>query len=284
MPRNWDDEWYEPSRPLPAKDGIKAKNVRGAFGTSWWAKRWLAVLESFGWGSRLTRGRSYARQGQVLNIELQAGQVSAKVQGSRATPYKVKIQLPPLSDAQWERAVDGMATQALFAARLLASEMPQSIEDAFGAADVPLFPQSARDVATDCSCPDPANPCKHIAAVYYLLGERFDEDPFLLFQLRGRTREQIVEALRARRASATDEAPHDLPTPAEAMPRLEDLLDRFYQAGSQLDTVAPRIAAPEMQAGILRRMGAPPADTEGDLRAIYQAMTSHVLNKVFGDE
>ena len=80
MPRYWDDEWYEPSRPRPVKDGIKAKNVRGAFGASWWAKRWIAALETFGWGNRLTRGRSYARQGQVLNIDLQLGRVNANVQ------------------------------------------------------------------------------------------------------------------------------------------------------------------------------------------------------------
>ena len=155
MPRDWDDEWYEPSRPRPAKDGIKARNVRGAFGTSWWAKRWIAVLESFGWGNRLTRGRSYARQGQVLNIDLQVGRVNARVQGSRATPYKVKIEIPPLNDGQWERAIDGMAEQAIFAAKLLASDMPQNIEDAFTAASVPLFPQSARESPRIARAPIP---------------------------------------------------------------------------------------------------------------------------------
>ena len=284
MGRYWDDEWYEPSRPRRVKDGIKAKNVRGAFGTSWWAKRWIAVLESFGWGSRLTRGRSYARQGQVLNIDLQVGRVNARVQGSRATPYKVKIEIPPLNDAQWERAIDGMAEQAIFAAKLLASEMPQNIEDAFTAAGVPLFPQSAWDVATDCSCPDPANPCKHIAAVYYLLGERFDEDPFLIFHLRGRTREQIVDALRARRASVMEDTPQELAAPVEAVPGLADLLGTFYEAGPELETVVPQIAAPEVQAGLLRRLGAAPAGADADLRAVYQAMTVHVLNKVFGEE
>ncbi len=284
MPRYWDDEWYEPSRPRPAKDGIKAKNVRGAFGTSWWAKRWIAVLETFGWGSRLTRGRSYARQGQVLNIDLQVGRVNAKVQGSRATPYKVKIEIPPLGDAQWERAVDSMAEQAIFAAKLLAGEMPQNIEDAFTAAGVPLFPRSTRDIITACSCPDPANPCKHIAAVYYLLGERFDEDSFLIFHLRGRTREQIVDALRARRASATGDAPDQPAAPVEPVPGLADLLGTFYQAGPELETVSVQVAAPEVETGILRRLGAAPADTDADLRAVYRAMTPYVLDKVFGEE
>ena len=149
-----EDDWYPPSRPLAARDGIKAKNVRGAFGASWWAKRWIGTLETFGWGARLQRGRSYARSGQVLTIDLQAGRVQAKVQGSRPTPYKVKLEIAPLSDQQWNRAIDGMAGQAIFGAKLLAGEMPQNIEEAFTDAGVALLPQSARDIATRCSCPD----------------------------------------------------------------------------------------------------------------------------------
>ncbi len=281
----FEDSWYyEPSRPLPVKDGIKAKNVRGAFGQSWWAKRWIAVLETFGWGNRLTRGRSYARSGQVLNIEIEAGRVRAKVQGSRPTPYKVKIEIPPLKDEQWERAIDAMAQQAIFAAKLLAGEMPQNIEEAFVAAGVPLFPQSVRDIATDCSCPDVANPCKHIAAVYYLLGERFDEDPFLIFQLRGRTRDQIIDALRSRRAAATPDTPEPEPAPIETAPPLAELVDTFYQVGPEFETIAVQIAAPEVEASILRRLGPAPGGVDADLHAVYQAMTSHALDKVFGEE
>ena len=289
MPRRssayYDEGWfYEPSRPLPAKDGIRAKNVRGAFGQSWWARRWIAVLETFGWGNRLTRGRTYARGGQVLTIDLEAGRVRARVQGSRPTPYRVTIEIPPLKAAQWERAIDAMAQQAIFAARLLAGEMPENIEEAFVAAGVPLFPQTERDIATDCSCPDYANPCKHIAAVYYLLGERFDEDPFLIFELRGRTRDQVIEALRARRAAATSGIAESAPAPYELVPPLADLLSAFYQTGPEFATIAVQIAAPEVEAGALRRLGVAPAGVDADLRAVYQAMTSHVLDKVFGEE
>src|SRR3712207_37388 len=281
----YEESWYyEPSRPLPAKDGIKAKNVRGAFGQSWWAKRWIAVLETFGWGNRLTRGRSYARSGQVLNIEIEAGRVRAKVQGSRPTPYKVKIEIPPLTDDQWERAIDAMGQQAIFAAKLLAGEMPQNIEEAFVAAGVPLFPQSARDIATDCSCPDVANPCKHIAAVYYLLGERFDEDPFLIFQLRGRTRDQIVQALRERRASATGDAGDEPAVAVEPVTPLGGLLATYYEAGPEIESIAVRIAAPDVQAGILRQLGEPPGDTVSDFKAAYKAMTAYAIDRVFGED
>ncbi len=280
----WDDDWYEPSRPRPVKDGIKAKNVRGAFGESWWAKRWIAALETFGWGGRLTRGRTYARKGQVVNIDLKVGRVDAKVQGSRATPYKVRLDVPPLDDGQWERAIDAMAEQAIFAAKLLAGEMPQTIEEAFTASGASLFPQHVQELVTDCSCPDYANPCKHIAAVYYLLGERFDDDPFLIFHLRGRTRDQIIEALRARRASSISETPAEYTLPVETAPALADLLATFYQAGADLETITPQVAAPDVQAGVLRRLGTAPANTDADLRAIYQGMTTHVLDRLFGDK
>ncbi|MDQ4075586.1 MAG: SWIM zinc finger family protein [Chloroflexota bacterium] len=281
----YDDEWYyQPSRPLPAKDGIKARNARGAFGASWWAQRWIKVLESFGWGSRLQRGRSYARSGQVLSIDLEAGRVRARVQGSRPAPYKVTIEVRPLTDEQWERASNAMAEQAIFAAKLLSGEMPQNIEEAFTAADVSLFPQSARDIDTQCSCPDYANPCKHIAAVYYLLGERFDEDPFLIFHLRGRTREQIVEALRSRRAATSTDAASEVAPPTEPVPALTDQLGTYYQAGPELQSISVQIAAPDVEAGILRRLGAAPADIDPDLHAVYHTMTVYVLNRVFGGE
>ncbi len=176
--------WYPPSSPIRTDKGIKARSQRGAFGTSWWAKRWIAALDRFGWGSRLQRGKTYARQGQVLTIDFAGSKIKAKVQGSRPKPYDVTIEMQPLSAAQWEHVIDALARQAIFAAKLLAGEMPQNIEQAFDAAGVPLFPRGPQDISAACSCPDYANPCKHIAAVYYLLGERFDEDPFLIFQAR----------------------------------------------------------------------------------------------------
>ncbi len=264
---------------IPA-DGIRAKSQRGEFGESWWARRWIGVLEGFGYGTRLTRGRTYARDGAVLNIEVGRGKVSAKVQGSRVTPYRVTIGIDPLSDAQWERAIDAMAEQALFAAKLLEGEMPQEIEQAFSAARVPLFPQSAHDVATNCSCPDYANPCKHIAAVYYLLGERFDEDPFLIFELRGRSKAQVIDALRGRRAAAASDDLAD--APVERVPSLIDRLSHFDEPGADLEPIVPQIVAPKVDSGILRRYGPSPADTSMDIHAIYKMMTRAALERMFG--
>lgn len=289
MPRRksssrYDDSWPEYRPRLPA-DGIKAKNRRGDFGESWWSKRWIGVLESFGYGSRLTRGRTYARGGAVLSIDINPGQVAAKVQGSRPTPYKVTISIARLSDEQWEQAIDAMAEQAIFAAKLLAGEMPQEIEEAFVAARVPLFPRSSRDLTTTCSCPDSANPCKHIAAVHYLLGEHFDEDPFLLFELRGRGKNGIIEALRARRAESSADTGIAEPVPAvEQAPALADLLASFDEPGPELAQISLRIAAPEIEAAILRRLGDPPGGITEELRAAYSMLTRAALERLFAGE
>jgi uncharacterized Zn finger protein len=281
------DDWgrYPPSQPIRTDKGIKARSQRGAFGESWWAKRWIAVLGTFGWGSRLQRGRSYARQGQVLSIDFAGARIRAKVQGSRPRPYDVTIEIKPLTDAQWEQVTDALAQQAIFAAKLLVGEMPQDIETAFDAARVPLFPRSAGDIATSCSCPDYANPCKHIAAVYYLLGERFDDDPFLIFQARGRTREQMIAALRARRAAEAAPMPADalMPT-AEPVPALADLLPVFYQAGPELEQIVAYVAAPQIDAAVLKRLGPAPAELDADLRALYRAMTARALERMLGEE
>src|SRR5436309_2571210 len=139
--RSWYREFYPRSRPRAAKGGIKAQSKRGQFGASWWAKRWIAVLESFQIGARLQRGRSYARGGQVLLIDVGKGKVKAKVQGSRPTPYDVGIMVKELAAKDWDRLVEALAGQALFVARLLAGEMPQDIEKVFQQASLSLFPQ-----------------------------------------------------------------------------------------------------------------------------------------------
>jgi uncharacterized Zn finger protein len=268
--RYWDYPYYEytPSRPRTVKDGIKAKSQRGDIGETWWSKRWIGVLESFNMGARLSRGRSYARQGQVVSIDVQPGVVTAKVQGSQPRPYKVTIHLQPLSDRDWDSVTDAMASQAIFAAKLLAGEMPQNIEDAFREVKISLFPIAGKELETDCSCPDWANPCKHIAAVYYLLAERFDEDPFLIFKLRGRTKEEIIETLREKRAKTLPSESVLSPVETSAtvddttLP-LEECLDTFWQAGEVLSTFAVHLTTPEIDNAILKRLGETPFTIRG---------------------
>ena len=191
----WYRDFFPRSRPRKAKGGIRAESKRGAFGKSWWAQRWIKVLESFNIGARLGRGRSYARNGQVMNIDVVKGKVTAKVQGSRPQPYAVRIEVKQLPAGDWKKLAEELSRQAIFLAKLLAGEMPQDIEQAFKDARLSLFPEKLGDLSTDCSCPDWSNPCKHIAAVYYLLGEEFDRDPFLLFRLRGLERNELMKML-----------------------------------------------------------------------------------------
>jgi uncharacterized Zn finger protein len=248
--RYWDREYFPPSRPLDAKGGIKSQARRGAFGESWWAKRWIAVLESFQIGARLQRGRSYARRGQALSIDIEKGIVKAKVQGSRPRPYDVTIKIKTLSGAQWKKLEKTLASAPIYAARLLAGEIPQDIEEVFKQAGVSLFPQTSRDLQTDCSCPDWSNPCKHIAAVYYLLGEEFDRDPFLIFKLRGRTREEVVGGLQIPSSSGETEAVlqrHHEPLPENPA--------AFWQGAAIPENLYGEVRVPQIQAALAKRLG-----------------------------
>jgi uncharacterized Zn finger protein len=274
--------WWERYGPRLPSHGIKAHTQRGAFGRSWWAGRWIAALERLVNPGRLARGRTYARAGQVVSLDVTREGVNAVVQGSRPDPYTVRIEFKRLTDADWERVIDAMASEALYAARLLSGEMPEQIEDIFVAAGTSLFPAERDDMVTKCSCPDSANPCKHIAAVYYLLGERFDDDPFLMFLLRGRSQQEIVDALRARRAGPEPEG-----TP-EADASLDADVATFWSGPAQPDEVALRFALPESDALAVKRLGPPPFARDlqafgGVMERVYQQIGEYALGLALGD-
>ena len=132
----------------------------------------------------------------MISLEVAPGVVKASVQGSRRTPYKVLIALPAFSELVWAKVELTLAEQAIHSARLLAGEMPPDLEEVFAAAGAPLFPQRAKDLALNCSCPDWEVPCKHLAAAFYLLAESFDDDPFAILLWRGRSREALLGRLR----------------------------------------------------------------------------------------
>jgi len=278
-------EWYPPpSKPITTQQGLKARSKRGDFTKNWWATRWIQALEGLLDAGRLRRGKRYARAGQVLSIEERTGGVIAKVQGSRSKPYRVNIELEPLNDAQWEQVTEAMAANALFAARLLAGEMPEDIEETFRAANTSLFPTYRGELRTTCSCPDWAEVCKHTAAVHYILGERFDEDPFLLFRLRGRTAEQLTSALSALRAP--EEAPEENAGEPDAPP-LEEQLDHFWEASPMLDAVNVSIKPPAVPLSVLRRLGQPGfvgEDLERLLAPTYTAISRAALEASLGED
>ena len=292
--KSYDDYWwsYESTRPLDVEDGIKAKSVRGKFVKNWWADRWIKALKRLMDSSRLSRGRSYARRGQVMEIDITPGRVASRVQGSRHTPYRVSIRLQPLSDGQWDKVLDALSDQAIFAAQLLNGEMPPDIEEVFDAVQVPLFPVSRGDLQTDCSCPDWANPCKHIAAVYYLLGERLDEDPFLLFELRGRSKTEIAAALRERRAEEVETAEElsDMPGIQEVeAPTLEQCLDHYWMIGADAEEMTFNITHPQVPLALLKRLGVPdfegmnPRNFQRQMERAYDAVMMSAMQVAFAD-
>jgi len=257
----WYDFWvYGPSSPRKARGGIKAQQKRGAFGEKWWARRWIAVLESFNIGARLGRGRSYARSGQVLSIEIDQGLVRAKVQGSRPKPYGVTIRIKTLPPASWKKLAETLSCQTLFMAKLLAGEMPEDIEQTFKKEGLSLFPGKLKDLETDCSCPDWSNPCKHIAAVYYLLGEEFDRDPFLIFKLRGMTREGLLNLLGSavKKPRGKKGSGKPIAAPGEEIPLSEPLptkISPFWQEGSLPENFFGEVEVPSLPGALLNALG-----------------------------
>lgn len=281
---------YNKPPPIKTSSGIKALSQNGSYALSWWAARWIAAMENLVDGRRLGRGRSYAKEGQVLSIEEKPGGVQAMVQGSRPRPYRVAIEVIPLSEREWDQVFDVLASQALFAAQLLAGEMPRNIEEAFDAAGTSLFPARLGDLHTDCSCPDWANPCKHVAATHYILAERFDEDPFLLFRLRGRTSEQILTALRERRSASSGDEPLFEEAPVEEVqpaPPLEANLSGFYNLGQPLDGFALSFKAPAIEMPVLKRLGDPNFLGQESLLAtmepVYRAVRESALEAALGE-
>jgi uncharacterized Zn finger protein len=248
----------------------------------WWAQRWVDVLESFGWRRRLERARNYARQGNVLEIQFDGSKVSAQVQGTAPEPYKVSLSLDPFDDEQWQYVIESMSERAIFSAKLLSGEMPQNIEEVFTANGLSLFPYTKFDIHSRCSCPDPANPCKHIGAVYYLLGDRFSEDPFVLFQLRGRSKEQIITALRQTRSTQSEVKPIE-----EAIPEVasaQTALETFWQYGEQLEPSLVVVVPPPSSETILDVLGAIPLKTEagGNQAAIASQLLLEYLKTIYG--
>jgi len=171
----------------------------------WWTQQWIDLLNSYRFKKRLERARNYARQGNVLSLEFKEQKIIAQVQGTAPEPYKLSLWLDTFTNEDWGYIIETMSERAIFTAKLLAGEMPQNIEEIFAANGLRLFPFTLDEIHSECDCPDKARVCKHIAAVYYLLGDRFSDDPFLLFQLRGRTKAKILEELRQKRGQSEDE-------------------------------------------------------------------------------
>ena len=248
----------------------------------WWTQQWLDLINTYRFKKRLERGWQYAREGKVLSIKFPSQEVIAIVQGTDPKPYQVSLGLDTLTDEDWEYVIENMSQRAVFSAKLLAGEMPHNIEDVFAAAGKTLFPLSLSDIRSRCSCPDPKNPCKHISAVYYLLGDRFGEDPFVLFQLRGRTKEQILTALRQRRGTEGEQntqlnSGENSPKSNSQAPKV----DRFWEYNQELESSLVVIVPPPSSETVLDILGPIPLANDGKGTASKSSPASEALKQHF---
>ena len=256
---SWRD-WYTPSQPREVTGGIKVKSKRGWFSESWWGRRWEEIMASYGIGARLARGKRYARAGQVIEVETSTSGIRAAVQGSRATPYRVRIGFTPWSEEEWLTVLDTIAAEPRFVARLLGGELPEELEPALARAGIDLFPAAYRELKTDCSCPDWSNPCKHIAAVAFVMARELDHDPLLLFRWRGLEREEFFGLVRAIQGEEGEAGAAPAPARPLAEVQEERLLtelarrtketagpvttDGFWKTAAPLDRIAIRRRPP----------------------------------------
>ena len=283
----------------------------------WWVERWLELLDSYRFKKRLERARSYAREGHVLSIEFENAQVLATVQGSEVEPYQVSLKLDPFNDEDWHYVVTTLAEKAIYSAQLLAGQMPESIEKVFIKNGLNLFPFNLSDIRSHCSCPDKANPCKHIGAIYYQLADRFSEDPFVIFQLRGRTKSQILAELRQLRSQSTslsiektknieetsraiasdsvflEETNQSTKTSKKSKPSKDEIftqIEKFWQYDQPLDSSLVIITPPTNQKDILELLGNLPLpyeeaqEVKQSLQQIYQTVSQKALMMALGQE
>lgn len=271
--------FYTPKAPIKVEGGLAAKSKRGAIGETWWSKRFLDAVEPYLVGGRSGRGRNYARRGQVVELSVAPGLVSALVQGTRRAPYRVRIAMPAASPEQWERVLVSLASQAGYAASMLAGELPHEAEEVFLAAGVALLPGPGSRLTSDCSCPDWANPCKHVAAVCYLAAEQFDSDPFALLAWRGRSRDEVLARLRELRGAGVEATTKPVAAPALAIRPLEECVVGFWKAGPELASVQVRPTASEAVGAVLRQVSRGLVEVRGhDLSEVlapaYQEMAT----------
>jgi uncharacterized Zn finger protein len=269
-----------PLRPAPRPLPSKPRKVRGglkvpagdiappASPTAWTAHRWLRVLEQAVVGQPLIEGLEYARQGQTKRMTIGPGSIVASVQGRSDRPYNTSITLATFTPEQWDKVVEAMSEGAIYAAKLLAGELPANIEDIFVPLGLKLFRtgQPVKQVQPPPPPPEDDNPwCKHACCVAYLLAHKLATEPFLMFALRGVEGKDLLERLRQRRTLsgmagvATPVYPQRVPGVSDAtFPSLEEVVDRFWDAGPGLHEIDLPLTPPPVTHPLLRRLGPSP--------------------------
>jgi uncharacterized Zn finger protein len=238
---------------------------RSSRGKSWWGNAWIKAMEDMSLDSRrLSRGRSYARGGQVGSMTVSPGRLEARVQGSDFEPYRTRVTVEQLTDAEWDRFLTQVAARAGHIAALLDRDMPHDLVAAAADAGIRLLP-TVGDLDPECSCEDWGFPCKHAAALCYQASWLLDSDPFLLLLLRGRGERELLDELQRRNASAPAfETPFGTPA-MEAFARPVPTLPALTASGGVASLTVP--AAPGIDPDALRWLAADAAARAAELLA-----------------
>jgi uncharacterized Zn finger protein len=282
-----------PIKPRKVRGGVKLSDSAAAFERSWAAQRWIRLVEETAPGDAMVAGLEYANQGQTRALSIESGVVRATIQGTIIAAYKTSLTLPAFSFEDAERAVAAMVDQAVFAAKLLAGELPPAIEDVFKPLGLRLFPEPG-EINPSCTCRDPRsqrNWCKHACCAAYLVAEHLANDPFVTFTLRGLPRDELLERLRQRRAAAAGGESGSLvytprvPGASEFQaPPLEDCIENFWELGPELELMATPIEPPEVSHPLLRRLGPSPFPAGrfplvGLLATCYEVISEAIIRR-----
>jgi uncharacterized Zn finger protein len=289
---------------------IRRSGTRSQAGAAWWVERWRAWGEKMGLmpeTDRETSPRAGLTGGRIKRLEVGHGVVSAVVQTRSQTTCQIEIRIAPWSEAQWLAALEAMSDQAVYAAQLLAGELPPELDAALTEAGAPLLPAHQREVTVTCDgagCE--GGPCVHTATVLTQLGEALTDDPWLLLRMRGRDQTQVLAALRKARTQ-TNEGAGTSPqaasspgssrfhrNPAEAaaqeeVPPLEGQMEQYWGVSKALEGYRPHLNEPKVDAVLLRRLGPLPfSDAEGhvyeELTSIYRQVSREALRRAFAPD
>ncbi len=313
---------YQPMRPRqearPVLPAVNPRKVRGGVRipvsdpiatTSWTSQRWLRLMEQATDGHTLLEGQEYAREGQTKRFAFAAGKIESTIQGRAFKPYTTTLSIQPFTPEHWDKAVAAMSEGAIYAAKLLAGELPSNIEDVFSPLGLRLVPTQSSDIVAKCNCGhaealaavgreragDPTRTaiapwCKHAVCTGYLLASRLTEDPFLIFTLRGLDPADLVDRLRQRRAvvgAALGVTPiyQQRVAGASEVPNtpLLDSIANYWSMGSSAKDLDLSLSKPEVSNALLRRLGQSPWTGQaqfplvGLLASCYEAISEQTL-------
>lgn len=273
--------------PKRVRHGIRFRRKQGLDGLPWHAHQFLMAVEVNIAPDAKVLGMEYSEAGQVANYTVNPGVIEAQVQGRGPRPYTARIMVRPLTREEWDKVIERMASEAVYAARLLTGEVPPNIEECFATVGRHLLPHADDGLTTSCDCELP-QPCKHVAATGYLMAERIEVDPVVLFALRGLEGERVLEKLQEQRTLQTSgvNQAHGTATHEEdtsGLPPLEQCMDDFWRPGAHLEEALNAPMPEHVPHALLRRMGPSPMGGKfpmvGLLASIYDTIRASALKE-----